>query len=396
MTMKSKHLLIQASLFHVLNDGYKVAIVTLIPLVAKMLSLSYAQAGLLGTVLAGVGTVTAIPASVVAAKLGDLRVIRAGMLLYTLPLLLIGWTTRYPLLILLFGIGGIGFGLFHSVGSAWVAKVSPCERMGQNLGLFTAAGDIGKVVLPVLTTLLLTRTSLTLTSSILGSFGILAMISSLFISTHAQVHLNSAPDSEQPRSDLSSASTLPGARLALAIILGSLDCFVQEPMMLFIPFLMLARGISAKSVGLALSVYCAGSFVGKSLLGHIADKKGNATTIIFAKLGMAGFAVFLASSATSVDVLLLVLFALGYLSEGTAPVIKSMVGESMPVGSYNLVFGASGTLNALLAGLSSYFFGLVADRFHIESVFYTNAAFAALMVVPALVYRGHRASQAKE
>jgi len=166
--------------------------------------------------------------------------------------------------------------------------------------------------------------------------------------------------------------------------------------MLFIPFLMLARGISAKSVGLTLSVYCAGSFAGKSILGHIADKKGNATTIIFAKLGMAGFAVFLASSATSVDVLLLVLFALGYLSEGTAPIIKSMVGESMPVGSYNLVFGASGTLNALLAGLSSYFFGLVADRFHIESVFYTNAVFAALMVVPALVYRGHRASQEKE
>jgi len=167
-------------------------------------------------------------------------------------------------------------------------------------------------------------------------------------------------------------------------------------MMLFIPFLMLARGTSAKSVGLAVSVYCAGSFVGKSFFGYVADRRGYAATIIFAKLGMVGLVVFLASSTASAGVLLVVLLALGCLSEGTAPVIKSMVGESMPAGSYNLIFGASGTLNALLAGLSSSFFGLVADQFHIESVFHVNVIFIVLMIVLALAYRRGCTRQARE
>jgi len=157
--------------------------------------------------------------------------------------------------------------------------------------------------------------------------------------------------------------------------------------MLFMPLLMLARGSSADTVGLTLSAYFAGGFVGKSLLGHVADRQGNAATIILAKTGAAVLVVFLASCVHSAGVLLVALFALGSLNEGTAPVTKTMLGESLPIVSYNLAFGTSGTLNALLAGLSSFFFGLVADRFRIESVFYVDALFVVLMICLSVAYQ---------
>lgn len=378
--------LLQASLLHVLNDGYKVAIVTLIPLVATAQDLSYTQAGFLGTVLTAMGTVMALPASVAAARLGDLRVLQIGVLLYALPLLLIGWTTKYLPLILLFGAAGIGFGLFHPVGSAWVAKVSSQQRMGRSLGLFIASGDIGKVVLPILMTLLLSRTCLTLASSALGILCILTITGSSLIHTHGQ-KCSTLPGVERSDSRVSVSTRPTRARLVLAITLGSLDSFVQEPMTLFIPFLILARGVSVGSVGLAVAIYSAGSFVGKSLLGHIADRKGDAVTLVVAKVGMAVLLVFLAWCDMPSAVLLVVLFLIGSLSEGTAPVINSMVGGSVPAGSYNLVFGTSGTFNALLGGLSSLFFGYVADRSRVESVFFANAVFVLFMIVLALCCR---------
>jgi FSR family fosmidomycin resistance protein-like MFS transporter len=162
---KRRQLFLMASLLHILNDGCRVAIVALVPLVTETLGLSYTQVGLLGTVLSGIQTATALPASLAAQRLGDILVLQFGLLLYALPSSLIGWVTGYPFLLLLFCAAGIGFGVFHPVGSAFVAKVSPPQRLGRSLGAFTSAGDIGKVGLPALITLLLTRTSLTVTSS---------------------------------------------------------------------------------------------------------------------------------------------------------------------------------------------------------------------------------------
>lgn len=387
---KRRQLFLMASLLHILNDGCRVAIVALVPLVTETLGLSYTQVGLLGTVLSGIQTATALPASLAAQRLGDILVLQFGLLLYALPSSLIGWVTGYPFLLLLFCAAGIGFGVFHPVGSAFVAKVSPPQRLGRSLGAFTSAGDIGKVGLPALITLLLTRTSLTVTSSALGLAGILALVSSILATKYVRTDWSAGSDTKQARAEQPLPWTRVGRQLPLALILSSLDSFTQEPMMLFMPLLMLARGSSADTVGLTLSAYFAGSFVGKSLLGHVADRQGSAATIILAKTGAAVLVVFLASCVHSAGVLLVALFALGSLNEGTAPVTKTMLGESLPIESYNLAFGTSGTLNALLAGLSSFFFGLVADRFRIESVFYVNAVFIVLMICLSVVYQQRR------
>lgn len=384
---QSRRLFFMASLFHILNDGYRVAIVALVPLVTETLGLSYTQVGLLGTVLSGIQTATALPASLAAQRLGDILVLQFGLLLYALPSSLIGWVTGYPFLLLMFCAAGIGFGVFHPVGSAFVAKVSPPQRLGRNLGAFTSAGDIGKVGLPALITLFLTRTSLTFTSFALGLAGILALVSSILVTKHARTGWKVESETRQNRAKQPLLRMRPGRQLPLALILSSLDSFTQEPMMLFMPLLMLARGSLADTVGLTLSAYFAGSFAGKSLLGHVADRRGSAATIILAKTGAAVLVVFLASSVHSAGVLLVALFALGSLNEGTAPVTKTMLGESLPIESYNLAFGTSGTLNALLAGLSSFFFGLVADRFRIESVFYVNAVFIVLMICLSVAYQ---------
>lgn len=392
MAPKSRRVLFLASLFHILNDGYRVAIVGLVPLAAEMLGLSYAQVGLLGTALKGSQTAIALPASLAASRMGDVLVLQLGLLLYVLPVSLFGWAREYSTLALLLCAAGIGFGAFHPVGSALVAKIAPRGRLGRSLGLFISAGDIGKVGFPLLTTLLLSRTSLPFTGSALGLTGLVAIVSSIRATRQTGMGFRPASEGHRVNAGLSLAWRRIGGRLSLALMLGSLDSFTQEPMMFFLPFLMMARGVPTRSAGLALSAYFAGSFIGKSSLGRVSDRRGSAWTMMVAKAGAAAVTVLLASTLPSTAVLLGIVLVLGCLCEGTAPVTKAMLGEavfgeSLCAESYNLAYGAGGTFNALLGTLSVALFGVVADRVRIEAAFYANAVFILLMVVLALAYR---------
>ncbi|HUW21803.1 MAG TPA: MFS transporter [Candidatus Bathyarchaeia archaeon] len=376
------------SFFHVLNDGFRIAIIALIPYLAKTLNLTYTQAGFLGSCLVGIQALTTLPASMVARKKGDLIVLRAGLICYSIAILALRTSLWYPIAIIIYSLAGVGFSAFHPIGSAFVAKSSPRNQLGKNLGLMTSAGDLGKIVIPALATFLLTKIGWQPTTCILGGLGILALFTSYGAgskkkASFIETKVESMRDFIRK---VNLALIKRKAAFVYAVILSALDCFTQEPINIFLPFLALSITGKQEAIGIALSAYFAGSLLGKNLLGILADKRGSFSSLLTAEIGMIIFSFLIGFSKISL-ILYIISFLLGIFSKGTSPVIKTMLGESVSSTSYNIIFGLSETTDAIADAFSPVFFGLIADLASLRTVFLVNIFFIMLMILFGFSYR---------
>lgn len=377
------------SLFHLLNDGFRIAIIAFIPYLADSLGLSYTQAGLLGTCLVGIQALSSLPASLTARKKGDFLVLRAGLLLYSVAILSLRLSFWYVFLLLIYCLAGVGFSAFHPVGSAFVAKNSPRKKMGKNLGMMTSAGDIGKIFIPALGTCLLANIGWQPTTSLLGGLGILALIASCLTGERREKHTFLEEKVESFKNfikRINRAMIKRNAAFGYALGLSALDCFTQEPINIFLPFLAFSITNDQQVVGITLSSYFAGSLVGKNILGILTDKKSGFFALVTAEVGLIVMSVLI-GLANNIFLLYFLSFILGIFSKGTSPVIKSMLGDSVRSTSYNLVFGLSETTDAIAAAASPLFFGFIADLISLRSVFLTNIVFISAMIYLGFLYQ---------
>src|SRR3954471_8671544 len=110
------------NLLHILNDGFQASFVLLLAFIAKDQGLNLTQVGLLGTILNVSGIILALPAGYIAAKIGGLKTLVIALFIYALALLGAGSLGHYGFLIVMFSLGGIGFGVFHPIAFALIAK----------------------------------------------------------------------------------------------------------------------------------------------------------------------------------------------------------------------------------------------------------------------------------
>lgn len=168
-------------ILHVLNDGFNASLLLLLPFIAMDLQLNLTQVGLLGTIANSLGILFAIPAGYIATRVGGLRTLSIALLLYALGYLGTGLSVNYLALFPMFILAGIGFGLFHPIGFALVAKYSNKENRGMQMGNFTAIGDVGRIGIAAILTFIIVYIGWRATAV---SFSILTILTALFFSSH--------------------------------------------------------------------------------------------------------------------------------------------------------------------------------------------------------------------
>lgn len=135
------------SLLHILNDGYLASFLLLLPFIAISQGLDLSQVGFLGTILNSASVLLAMPAGYIAAKFGGLKTLIFALAVYGFGLLGCGMLGSSYLIIVMYALGGIGFGVFHPIAFALIAKWSPKATRGKNMGNFTAIGDVGRIAI---------------------------------------------------------------------------------------------------------------------------------------------------------------------------------------------------------------------------------------------------------
>jgi len=364
---------------HVLNDGFLASLPLLLPFMQKDLSLGFESIGLLSSILAFAGVVLALPSARIARKFGGLRVLGIALLLYSVAFIFAGCASGLVSLSISFALASIGFGLFHPIAFALVAHASGAQEVGRKMGSFTAIGDLGRIGIAAAATFLVAALGWRETAIL---YGVLPLLMFALFFRRTPVHLDAAAKVGAKPHGLRCSENF-----IFAIIAGGLDALASSSIFIFIPFLLVHRGIPTALLGALSGAFFVGNMLGKVLVGRAVDKLGCFSVFVVSEIVMAALLFYL-SSETSTVLIALLSVLLGAVTKGTVPVINTMVTNSVPDRAlYEKAFGIVSFVGGVAAVVAPSVYGLVAERFGIVAVFHLCACFALLAIIPGSLNR---------
>ena len=345
-----------ASLAHALHDGYTDMIYVLLPVWQAEFGLGYGALAALRGLYAGTMAVLQVPSGRLAERVGSRIVLVAGTVLAALGYALAGLSGGLLGLCAALALSGAGSSTQHPLASAAVSRAYGGAARGP-LGTYNFAGDLGKAALPALTALLLAlmpwRPALWLLA-LLGLFAAVAV--HLLVPAFPRV-VAAAAAASAPKGTRDVAGRGGGFGLLLAI--GVLDSGVRMGFLIFLPFLLQAKGADLPLVGLAFSLLFLGGAAGKFACGWLGARFGMLATVLATETGTA--IAILAVLALPLAPALALLPLLGIMLNGTSSVLYGTVPELAPPGREERAFAVfyTGTIGS--GALAPVLYGLLGD-----------------------------------
>ncbi|KKP61472.1 MAG: Arabinose efflux permease family protein [Candidatus Roizmanbacteria bacterium GW2011_GWA2_34_18] len=175
-------------------------------------------------------------------------------------------------------------------------------------------------------------------------------------------------------------------KFILALIINFFDNLASSALFIFLPFLLIKKGINPSILGAFTSAFFLGNLIGKMGLGRLTDKFKNTKVFIVAELFMVIFILLLAYS-NSIFFIIVFSIILGSLTMGTTPIRTTMITETNEHhGSYEKAFGISSFVASISSALAPIILGYVADLYGIINSFNLTAIFALFAVISAYFY----------
>jgi MFS transporter, FSR family, fosmidomycin resistance protein len=265
-----------AGVAHALHDGYTDLIYIMLPLWQAEFGLTFAALGALRSVFVGAMASLQIPAGFMAERYGAALILALGTAFAGLGYCLAGMSTGFVMLLGALLIGGIGSSTQHTIASSLVARSFAGPYSLRALGAYNFAGDLGKMTLPAVLSLMLLVMTWRPALGLLGILGIVVAAAILFVA---------------PRYEPEDAATSPSTQrvdigrepqpLAFGILttLGVVDSATRMGFLLFLPFVLTDKGATLQTVGLALTLVFAGGATGKLVCAFIGARIGVIATV---------------------------------------------------------------------------------------------------------------------
>jgi MFS transporter, FSR family, fosmidomycin resistance protein len=361
---------------HALHDGYTDLIWVALPVWQAEFGLSYAAVGLLRTTFSGTMAAFQIPVSRLAERAGTPVVLAVGTALAGLCYLLAGASAGFMLLLAALVVGGLGASTQHPLASALVARAFAGPRSITALGTYNFAGDIGKMLLPAAASALLLVFPWRPAYALLGLVGIAAGFA-IFLLTPRLAPEQRAEDFpaatehavvEAPRR----ARFEPGYFILLA--LAAIDSIARAGFLVFLPFVLIAKGAGVAITGFALTLLFIGGAAGKLACAWLAARFGAVGTIMISEaLTAAGM---LALLALPLEAAIVLLPFLGVVLNGTSSATYGSVPQFARASERSRAFSwfYTGTLGA--GALAPTLSGAVGDLIGVP---------AAIVILASLV-----------
>jgi MFS transporter, FSR family, fosmidomycin resistance protein len=347
-----------ACLAHVLHDGYSSMLYLLLPSWQTELALSLTEVGMFKTVYSAAMAVGQVPAGRLGERCSERLPLVAGTFLTAAAVVTLHWA-RTPLVLgLLLAIGGLGASVQHPLASTLISKVYGGSALRVKLGTYNFAGDLGKMVIPAILTMLIAAFSWRTGTVSIGVLG-LATAVTLLIAVPSRAH-DPAQERQQPtprRPPL--AEPIRRRSFAVLSAVGMLDSATRTGLLTFLPFVLARKGADTAVVGTALSLVFAGGAVGKFACGALATQVGILRTVAATELGTA--LAILALLVLPLSVCLVLMPVLGIMLNGTSSVLYGTVPDLMPIGREARAFGFFYTVTIGADAVAPTLYGAVAD-----------------------------------
>jgi MFS transporter, FSR family, fosmidomycin resistance protein len=365
---KSRNLL-GACLTHILHDGYTDQLYALLPAWQTQFGLSYMGLAMVRALYYGTMGGLQVPADRFASRLKPRSALALSTFLAALGFLAMALPTGFAGLCVGLVLAGIGSSVQHPRASDLVTHSYGAEPRSA-LGIYNFSGDLGKATLPAIVALLLPILPWRTVVGLMGLLGILVASSLLAILPNerglASIHHEFVRKRE----------SRGGFGVLLAI--GVLDTATRMGYLLFLPFLIHARGGSSATVGLGLALVFVGGALGKASCGWLGQRVGVIWSAVATEVATA--ALIVVTCFTPITAMLVFLPLLGMMLNGTSSVLYGTVPELAPKGSTSRAFALFYTGVIGSGGLAPIAYGAIADHSSRMIGILASAATAALIV----------------
>ena len=310
-----------AGVAHALHDGYTGLIYIMLPLWQAEFGLTYAALGLLRSAFVGAMASLQIPAGYMSERFGAAIVLALGTALAGFGYCLAGLSTAFAMLLGALLLSGIGSSTQHPIASALVARAFAGASSLKAIGAYNFAGDLGKMTVPAMLSLMLLVTPWRPALFILGSLGITVAAAILFVAPRRE-SARAATRSDPHGAELDDRRRQPLA-FALLTGIGVIDSATRMAFLLFLPFVLTQKGATLQTVGLAMTLIFVGGAAGKLACAFIGARIGAIATVWLTEgLTAAGI---LALPQLPLLAALLVLPLIGVALNGTSSVLYGSV-----------------------------------------------------------------------
>lgn len=360
-TARPRSVLATAGAMHFVHDGFSEILYVLLPVWAAEFRLSLWQVGFIRTAYTGGMAAFQIPAGLLAERFGERRLLMLGTLVTACAFIAVATVAGsfLPLLLLL-TLAGLGSGVQHPLSSSVVAKAYEDGPRRAALGTYNFAGDIGKVSSAALIGLVAAFAGWRVAATGYGAVGIVAAV--VLVIVLASLDAGSAPD----RARTATADALPagwGIRdprgfQALSAI-GMIDNSTRSGLLTFLPFVLIAKGMSVAGVGGALALVFAGGAMGKFVCGVVAERVGIIRTVVLTEAATS--VAIIAILAAPLPVAMLLLVPLGVALNGTSSVLYATVADLVTAERRSRAYGLYYTLTIAASAVGPTVYGVVGD-----------------------------------
>ena len=367
---------------HALHDGYTDLLYVLLPIWKTEYALSYAALAGLRALYYGTMAAAQVPGTRWLHGLGAPLLLTAGTALAACGYVIAGTSGGFAGLCVGLAIGGLGSSTQHPNASALVSQAYG-DAARAPLGLYNFAGDIGKSIFPAATALMLTVIAWRSVTLIMAGIGL-----AVAVAIHAALP-RSALQPDHAKGDARGRGRR-GFKLLLAV--GVLDTATRMGFLLFLPFLVTAKGGSDTTIGLALALVFIGGAFGKAVCGWLGERAGLLATVITTEAATA--ALVLATLASPLPLVLWLLPVLGVMLNGTSSVLYGTVPDFAQPGQTAKSFALFYTGVIGSGALAPIGYGLLADHAG-RSVGVIVAGLTALATIPlaTMLFRVQRRQQ---
>jgi MFS family permease len=373
---RSRRTLALAGIAHALHDGLTDMIYVLLPVWQSQFALSYGALAVLRALYVGALAALQVPSGHLSRHLNGRTVLVLGTFVSGGGYALAGMSGGLVGLCVSLALAGAGGSTQHPIASAAVSRAYGKTARGP-LGTYNFAGDLGKAALPPSVALLLTVMNW---RSALWVVAGLAIVVALLIRWLMPLVADPQAAVETARAPAREGSGRGGFSLLLAI--GVLDTAPRMGFLLFLPFLLQAKGASLTTVGLALSLVFIGGALGKAACGWLGARLGLLATVITTEVGTAGS--ILAVLALPLIFSLIILPLLGVMLNGTSSVLYGTVPELVPATRIERAFALFYTGILGSSALAPVLYGRLGDA--AGPIWASGAAaVTALAVVPLML-----------
>ena len=378
------------NLLHIFNDGYLASLALLLPFIAADLGLNYTQSGLIKTASSVAITSAQIPAGLLAERIGEVLVLGLGTAWFGLSYMAMLLVAGYPLLLLVALAAGTGGGAYHPVGTALIANIFPPSRSGAAIGALNTFGDVGKVVFPALTGMLVVAVGWRWSFAVQGAAGMAAALCYLFFfrreigAARRRIALRAKREKAHPqagnrtlRNWMVGWGICAPRQFALYSVIGFLDVAVRTAATAFLGFVLIGIGVEQGAMGWLMSLTFFGGACGKLLCGILIRWWASKSIILCTELLMILGCLALPQISAGWQ-LFIFLPLFGFVLNGTSSVIYIGLAPTITPQARSRGYALYYTLNFFSSALAPYIFGLVGDTLGLEAIFVGAGALMAL------------------